>query len=161
MLSAGLLVASLLYWGSNSDAPAKTMISPAKRSGGRQRKGQQHPMPPRDFFRTPSRRTYPHSSPDHHEYPGSLFHGSVTTATGQRRQERLAHRDCSRLRFPQHQVQHLTLNVVTKTASGFFGTGRGCCTAVWLTLHARRTVPLCNSRACGSTTRCAEEAAGG
>lgn len=87
MLSAGLLVASLLYWGSNSDAPAKTMISPAKIIGGRQRKCQQHPMLLNDFFRTLSHKTYSYSSPNSREYPCCLFSVPVTTATGQRRQE--------------------------------------------------------------------------
>lgn len=86
MLSAGLLVASLLYWGSNSDAPAKTMISPAKIIRGRQRKCQQHPYAT-ELFRDISHKTYSHSSPNNHKYPRSLFSGSVTAATGQRRQE--------------------------------------------------------------------------
>lgn len=86
MLSAGLLVASLLYWGSNSDAPAKTMISPAKIIRGRQRKCQQHTYAT-ELFRDISHKTYSHSSPNNHKYPHSLFSGSVTAATGQRRQE--------------------------------------------------------------------------
>ena len=44
-------------------------------------------MPLNDFFRTLSLKTYSHSSPYNHEYPCSLFSGSVTTTTGQWRQE--------------------------------------------------------------------------
>lgn len=137
MLSAGLLIASLLYWGSNSDAPAKTMISPAKISGGRQRKRQQLPMPPSDFFGTPNRRNYPHSSPNHHQYPCSLFCGSVTTATGQSRQECLAHKEIAQGSTFHGIRSYMTLHVFTKPVSDFFRTGRGCCTAVWLTARSQ------------------------
>lgn len=162
MLSAGLLVASLLYWGSNSDAPAKTMISPAKIIGVRQRKCQ-HSKPPTDFFRTFHHKTYSYSSPNNYEYPCSLLNRSVTTdqlpqGRGGRNQC-LAQdkRDHSRLNFAWYQVQHLTLNVFKKTQLDFIRTSRHHCTAVWLLLQAHRTIPLNNPCACSSSTMCTEE----